>query len=364
MTRFWSINGRFLTQPATGVQRYAREIVCALDHFLGSGHSLTQGLDVELIVPRGASDLPQLQAIRLRTVRLPGGHAWEQAVLPIIARGGLISLCNTGPLALTKHIVCMHDANTRLFPSSYALPFRLFYRVLQPAIGRTASEVVTVSRFSARELVRNGITAKQTLRVIPNGHEHVLRWRPQHTPGTRAVAGPNTIVVLGSPAPHKNIGLILGLAPRLAAAGLQIAVAGMRDKRVFKGDGTEAQRGNVIWLGRLSDNALAALLQNSLCLAFPSFTEGFGLPPLEAMSLGCPVVASDCASLPEICGDAALYAPPTDPELWFSRFLQLHQDNSLRADLITRGHVRARQYSWRTSALHYLELMAKADETS
>ena len=361
MTRFWSINGRFLTQPVTGVQRYAREIVCALDQLMSLGHPLTQGLEMDLIVPRGASDLPQLQVIRLREVGPLGGHTWEQAVLPILARRGLISLCNTGPLAAAKHIVCMHDINTRLYPSSYALPFRLLYRALQPALGRTALGVATVSHFSAGELSRNGIAAIEKVRVIPNGHEHALRWRPEHTADTRAAGGANTIVVIGSPAPHKNIGLILQLAPRLAAAGLRVAVAGMRDARVFKLGDTEQQWDNVIWLGRLSDDALAALLQDSLCLAFPSFIEGFGLPALEAMSLGCPVVASDRASLPEICGDAVLYAPPTAADVWFRQFLRLRENNSLRASFAARGRARARQYSWRTSALLYLELMAKAD---
>ncbi len=362
MTRFWRINGRFLTQPVTGVQRYAREIVYALDEVMSTGHPVTQGLKVELVVPRGAPELPDLKAIRFREAGSIRGHAWEQAVLPGLARNGLISLCNTGPIAAAKHIVCMHDVNTRLFPFSYALPFRMFYRALQPALGRTALAVATVSEFSAGGLARFGVVARENVHVIPNGHEHALRWQPTHSADTRVAAGPNTIVVIGSPAPHKNIGLILGLAPRLTAVGLRVAVAGVRDGRVFKESSAETQSANVVWLGRLSDDALAALLQDSLCLAFPSLTEGFGLPPLEAMALGCPVITSDRASMPEICADAALYASPTNPGIWLDHFLRLRQDNALRAALATRGRVRARRYSWRKSALLYLDLMARADE--
>jgi glycosyltransferase involved in cell wall biosynthesis len=362
MTRYWCINGRFLTQRITGVQRYAREIVCALDQVMSTGHPLTKGLEVELVVPRGTPDLPHLQAIRLCEAGRIRGHVWEQVVLPGLVRDGLVSLCNTGPIAANRHIICMHDANVRLFPASYSLSFRILYRTLQPMLGRRALAVTSVSHSSAGELARFGIVAQKNVRVIPNGHEHALRWQPKHTADTRTAAGPNTIVVIGSPAPHKNIELVLGLAPRLAAAGLRVAVVGVRDARVFKEIQAEAQSANVVWLGRLSDEALAALLKDSLCLAFPSLTEGFGLPLLEAMALGCPVITSDRASMPEICADAALYAPPTMPGMWLDHFLRLRQDQSLRTALITRGRDRVRMYSWRQSALLYLELMATADE--
>jgi glycosyltransferase involved in cell wall biosynthesis len=118
---------------------------------------------------------------------------------------------------------------------------------------------------------------------------------------------------------------------------------------------------NIRWLGRLSDDELAGLLRQSLCLAFPSFTEGFGLPALEAMTIGCPVVVADRTSLPEICGDAALYAAPDDPQGWLSAFARLQQYPWLHQQLVARGRDRARQFSWLRSAELYLELMALID---
>ena len=149
-------------------------------------------------------------------------------MLPQSVSGGLISLCNTGPIALSKHIVCIHDLNTRLYPASYSLPFRTLYRALLPTLGRSANAIATVSRFSADQLVSYGVASADKVKVIPNGHEHALRWRPRHSQKTRSAAGPNTVVLIGSLAPHKNIGLVLGLAPKLAAAGLKIAVAGIK----------------------------------------------------------------------------------------------------------------------------------------
>jgi glycosyltransferase involved in cell wall biosynthesis len=360
--RHWTINGRFLTQPLSGVQRYAREIVSALDDMISEGNPLARNLDLQLVFPTSATDVPRLRKIRLQPAGRIAGHVWEQFVLPDRLRGGgLLSLGNTGPLIATRHIVCVHDANTRLFPASYTPPFRLLYRTLIPILGRTAKMVTTVSRFSATELEHHGIARANRIVVIPDGHEHAARWIPRHTSATRRAAGPDTIVIIGSPVPHKNIRLILEMADRFAAVGLRIAVAGSADARVFNAANRTAMASNIIWLGRLSDEELAALMQDSLCLAFPSLTEGFGLPALEAMVLGCPAVVSNVASLPEICGDAVLYASPTDPNAWFNQILRLRNEEGLRDELIRKGRAQTTQFSWRASAELYLRAMQKID---
>lgn len=360
MKRHWAINGRFLTQPLTGVQRYAFEVVRSLDELLVEQPLLASDLDVEVLMPPGGKDL-SLRAIRVRRVGPLAAHAWEQAVLPLHVRGGLLSLCNTGPLAIRKQVLCIHDVNTRSYPQSYSVPFRFLYRFLLPALGRRVAQLVTVSRYSADELVRYRIGRPGEVAVIPNGHEHACRWRPRHSAKTLAVAGRDTVVVIGSPAPHKNTGLIIGIADRLKAAGLRVALVGSCDARVFRAAGLQNAVDNVISLGRLSDEELAALLRDCLCLAFPSFVEGFGLPPLEAMAIGCPVVASDRASLPEICDTAVLYASPCDAEAWLACFTRLRDNPKLRETLTARGRARAALFQWRASAGHYLEAMAALD---
>jgi glycosyltransferase involved in cell wall biosynthesis len=142
---------------------------------------------------------------------------------------------------------------------------------------------------------------------------------------------------------------------------LRIVVVGLGDARVFAADAAAPRAQNVICLGRLSDSELAALLRDCLCLAFPSFVEGFGLPPLEAMALGCPVIASDCASLPEVCGEAALYASPKDPDAWLAQFVRLNRDPELRVRMIEQGRARASTFWWTRSAELYLQAMADAD---
>jgi GT2 family glycosyltransferase len=110
-------------------------------------------------------------------------------------------------------------------------------------------------------------------------------------------------------------------------------------------------------VGYVTDRDLAYLMDRALCLVFPSWTEGFGLPIVEAMAHGCPVVSSDRASMPEVCGEAALMAPPDDPAAWVRHVRALAKSPDLRQDLVGRGHERARLFSWANTAAGYVELM-------
>ncbi len=193
-----------------------------------------------------------------------------------------------------------------------------------------------------------------------------MKWRPVHSEKTRPVADKSTILILGSKAPHKNVNLLIGLGDELAKRGLRLAVAGSSDKRIFAPRGGQvktdiAAKPEIVWLGRISDEEFAALLDDCLCFAFPSLTEGFGLPPLEAMARGCPVIVSDRASLPEICGPAALYAPPDDPAVWLKHFDRLRDSAALREELAKAGKARAEAFKWQRSAELYLQAMAESD---
>ena len=361
MARRWTINGRFLSQPTTGVQRYAREVVHSLDALIAEQEPLARGLELSLRCPPGSGDIP-LAFIERREIGRTSGHVWEQVQLASSLDGsGLLSLCNTGPLLSRKHIVCIHDANVWNAPQSYSLAFKLLYRNLLPGLGKTACGISTVSNYSLDELVRRGVIPAERAFVAPNGHEHALRWKPEHSAQTRLAASRETVVLIGSAAPHKNVDLLLNMADRLGEAGLRIAIVGMSDSRVFRSGTARTEARNIHWLGRVSDGELAALLRDSLCLAFPSLTEGFGLPALEAMAVGCPVVVSDRASLPEVCGGAALFAPPDDPNAWFDSFAQLRGSQAVRLQMIGKGRARASAYSWRATALRYLKAMAAAD---
>jgi glycosyltransferase involved in cell wall biosynthesis len=359
--RRWAINGRFLTQKVTGVQRYGREILNALDIHLMEGTSpLTQDLVIDVLVPRSAETVPRYNRIKVRKIGRFDGHLWEQLDLPLNSRGAILSLCNSGVVLKRKQIVCVHDVNVVTQPESYSRAFRLLYTRVIPQVVRNAAAIATVSHHSSQKLEQQGWVANESVAIIPNGHEHVREWS---TPagGDGSAVDCDTIVLIGSPAPHKNMRIVLEVAPKLAEFGLKVAIVGELDSRVFRRPGHAHSGTNIIWCGRVSDGELMQFYSNCLCLAFPSRAEGFGLPPLEAMALGCPVVASNCASMPEVCGAAALYASPDDPEAWLEAFIRLRRDPGLRQRLIERGRARANAFTWRRSAELYLSLMARVD---
>ena len=353
--RLWSINGRFLTQPQTGVQRYAGEMTRAIDASLVADESLARQMRWEILLPADCDKAVSYDRIEVRKSRRARGHAWEQLVLPALAKGGLVNFANLAPLAHRRQVVCLHDANVFLEPASYSTYFRLAYRALLPLLARRACAVTTVSRFSADMLRRFGVTGARESRVIANGHEHALRW----TPATSRFSAPGYfkrpfVFALGSRAKHKQLDLLLALAPALDAMGIDLIVSGGTSS-IFA---TTALTGtvNVFPVGFVTDDDLAALFSQALCFAFPSRTEGFGLPLLEAMVHGAPIIASQCASMPEVCGDAALYAPPNDPALWLERIKALAAAPDLRADLRAKGKARYPRFSWQAGARDYLEL--------
>lgn len=351
----FAVNGRFLSQNVTGVQRYALNVVTALDEALREA-----GRTARLIAPADAGTMA-LRTIEQDRAGSFGGHAWEQFELPRLWQGRLLNLCNTAPALKADQIVCVHDANVFTAPDSYGRGFRTAYRILQPLLVRRSARIATVSQASARQLARHLPVRAADIAVLPNGHEHALAWDPAKAELAPAFLsarvggeGRPFVLALGSRARHKNLRLLVEIAPRLAELGIDVVIAG-GGSGIFAGEHL-APAPNVSLLGRVSDDDLAFLLERALCLAFPSWTEGFGLPIIEAMARGCPVVSANCASMPEVCGDAALLASPADPAAWVEQIGTLAASATLRDELTGRGSERLPFFSWRSTAEGYLDL--------
>lgn len=359
--RRWSINGDFTTLRPTGVARYARETTLALDALLAEGHPLTDGLALELLVPRPIDEPLPLRALRVRLVpeysrpRLP--QFWVQAQLPRHVEGGLVSFCNLAPVALRRQIVCIHDVHTMIVPESYGRLFRWAHRLVLPALGRRAAAITTVSEFSRSQIAARNVAPARKVTVTYNGSDHAGRWEAGRSSLGRWPDWPY-VLCLGQGQRYKNTELLVRLAPVLERMGLDLWIAGDIAPGKLFADGKPA---NVRLIGRVGDDNLKAALAGALCFLFPSRIEGFGLPAVEAMAAGCPVVASTSPCLPEICGEAALYADPDDHGAWIECVRRLKEDKALRSRLVAAGKARAAVYSWRRVAEAYLELMASID---
>lgn len=307
------INGRFLSRKLTGVDRFARELLTALDARLERDPALAARLAFTLLVPRNA-ETPAFRHIRLRTCGRFTGTLWEQVELPLAARGKrLLSLCNAAPVFKRRQIVVIHDAAPLRVPDSYSRKFRLWYGALMPWLGRISERIITVSNFSASEIpLAYGIPAGK-IRVVPESGEHIRRvaTEPAILERHGLTARPYVLGV-SSLSPHKGFETLIRAVELLGDdAGFDLAIAGGTNPRIFASGDLPAF---VKHLGYVSDGELRALYENAACFVFPSYYEGFGLPAAEAMALGCPVIAARAASIPEACSDAARYFTPRNAE--------------------------------------------------
>jgi glycosyltransferase involved in cell wall biosynthesis len=347
------INGRFFSRRATGVDRFAYEIVAAIDHLIEVEDESVKGLSFKIMLPPAVSTERQFKHIPMETVGRHNGQLWEQWDLPRAVPDGalLLNLCNTGPLLTRRQILVIHDAGTVSTPGSYSLRFRLWYRILLPLLGLIARKILTVSEFSKNEIVSSFNIPSDKVSVIIEGGEHISRTAPKATTVKDfGLTQRPYVLAVSSMAAHKNFQLVLDAVSRIENPSFDIAIAGGTNSRIF-GDSGIAISNQLKWLGYVSDAELRALYESALCFVFPSVYEGFGIPPLEAMQCGCPVLASRSASIPEVCGNAALYFDAQNPDELAKLLMQVSSDTKLRADLKQKGVVQAAQFSWKKAAL-------------
>lgn len=341
------INGRLLGQRVTGVQRYARETLLCMDELIGAGEGAWARWT--LAVPPG-TQVPALRSIAVDVVGRLQGHPWEQFELAWRARNALLfSFGLTGPLLKRNQIVTVHDANVIRTPETFGRVFRLWYRLVVPSLVRRARMTIAVSRFSATEAQHCYGAPSSSLRISSEGWQHLARIESDPAVIDRhGLRGISFALAVSSPNANKNFAAIEQALSILGGSAPVCVAAGAARASVFR----QADSGlnHVLHLGYVTDRELKALYEHATCFVFPSFYEGFGIPPLEAMASGCPVVASTAPALREVCGDAALYFDPRDPGALASRLRRVFGSTSLRSRMAARGLERARLYSWTDGA--------------
>ena len=351
------INGRFLTQRVTGVQRYARETILCLDEALASEESVD--IRWTLLVPRGTS-VPAFRHIVVKPVGRLHGHLWEQLELPWYAREGLlVSFGLTGPLAKSRQIITVHDAAVIRIPQAFNWRFRLWQRFMVSWIVARSPRTIAVSSFAAEEAIACYGVPPERLRVSTEGWQHLDRVMPDDSILDRhGLRDQAFALAVSSPTPNKNFAAIAQAVGLLGLSAPRCVVAGSADPAIFRTAGKASD--SIVRLGYVTDEELKSLYLHASCFIFPSFYEGFGIPPLEAMSCGCPVLASTAPAVREVCGDAPLYFDPSRPEELAQRMQAVFTDGALKERMVSAGLARAQLYSWSRSASLNLRFIREA----
>lgn len=302
------INGRFLVHRITGVERYAREIIGELDRIANPG-------EFELAVPPEVEERPTYENISVVPIGGLRNRLWEHLSFPRYVREhGAVSLnlCNVAPLP-DPGIVCIHDMKIQARPGDFSRGFLAWYRLLFWNETKRAKLILTVSEFSKKEICKYYQVDPERILVIPNGWQHFER--VPYDEGALAKYGlvkGKYCFSLSSMEPNKNFKWIAEAARNHPEE--IFAVAGSVNETVFAGGPGFERPENMKLLGYISDGEARTLMRDCRAFLFPTFYEGFGIPPLEAMAAGCrQVVVSDTEVMHEVFGSAVRYIDPTKP---------------------------------------------------
>lgn len=308
------INGNFLNRPLTGIERVAFEETAAMDKII------TADDDIALFAPANAPELPQLKSICIIRSKDPlrSFPLWDMATFPReCKREGRVALSfsNTAPLFKQCGIAFIHDVYCKDFPQDFNTPrekaVAAYTDFMCRNICRNAKRILTVSAFSAERIAHHYHVDKDRITVITNGWEHFQRIEadggiflrfPQLQKG-------NYYFTLGSLQKRKNLKWVLNTARTHTKDTFVIA------GRAVSGYVTTAlpdleRAPNICLTGRISDGEVKSLMAGCKAFLFPSLYEGFGIPPLEALSVGAQVIASGIPVFREIFGAAVHYIDP------------------------------------------------------
>lgn len=346
------VNARFLTQDVTGVQRFALEICKKLislnDHIIFVAPSNVKSRDL--------IDFFDVKIIGERT-----GHLWEQIDLPLYLRSIgnpiLLNLANTGPIFYKRNVITVHDVAFKVYPEAYSFSFSIWYKLIIPILLKNALKILTVSEYSKSEITKFYKVNNERINVIHNAVTSNFKKDLNSNIGERY------FLALSSLSKRKNL-ISLFKAFQIVAqqiSGIRLYVIGDIATDSFSRIDISNYLAdkNILFLGRLTDEEIISYYSNAEAFVYPSFYEGFGIPPLEAQACDCPTIVSDRTSLPEIFKTSTLYCDPYSIQSIVDSMLLICKSEKLRSNLIEYGKENVQLYSWDKSASKLLEIVAK-----
>lgn len=344
------INGRFITKKITGVQRYAWEVLIAFDNLLNQNNDLLENT-YYVLVPRSFEINHRFKNLKIKKVGFLKGHFWEQFELPLYTIGWpLLNLCNIGPILKKKQAVVIHDAMIYM-PNNHLSPqFKIIYKIMTNFLTKISDKIITVSNCSKMDILKYTKMNEKRLEVIYEGCNHIKRFKIEENNKLSDLLRSPYILAVSSVNPNKNFKGIVQALEFMRNRDINVVIAGGTNSKLFKNEYFE-QKKNVYRLGYVSDSELATLYKYATCFVYPSFYEGFGIPPLEAMTMGCAVVVSNRGSLSEVCGDSVLYCNPEDPKDIAKKIDLLLSDETKRNEYVKLGLERSSHFTWEKCAI-------------
>jgi len=345
------INGRFLTHNIAGIPRFSYEMCKAM---------YKAGINIQVIAPcylknQVTYPFPVVYYGDMKS------HLWEQVELYRFMKNKkdslLISFSGLGPALCSNHIMTIHDVSFWRFPEYFSFSYNFIYRILTPFIAKKARKIITVSKFSKKEIMEYLKLPEEKIEII--GNAVPSEWEDIELNADKVSDKKEKyILMVSSRDPRKNFSRALDAFLTLNLHdGIKLYIIGDTGT-VFKDSGiSKTQHESIKLLGRVSDKELISYYRNALFFIYPSIYEGFGIPPLEAMFNGCPVLASNIEPLKEVCGDAALYCDPLDTNSIADGMNILLKNETLREQLIEQGKVQIRNYNWDLSVRKLKEMI-------
>lgn len=352
------IDARLTYYTQGGIAKYTQQIIRALG-----------GIDArnEYLLLHSRRDARSLAAApnqRRVACWTPAHHRIERLALAVELAGRRLDLLHSPdfipPLGgRYRSVITIHDLAFLLYPEFLTAESRRIYNDQIEAAVRRADAIIAVSEATRQDVIEHLDAPPEKVRVVLEAADP--RYRPVPPAEVeRVCAGlglpPGYVLFVGTQEPRKNIAGLLGAYARLRAGSPDAPPLAIAGGRGWLADGLAELADSlhlgdsVRWLGHVPSEDLPALYSGAAVLCFPSFYEGFGLPPLEAMACGAPVVTSDRGSLPEVVGEAGLLVDPNDPAAIAAALERVLGDPALAADLRTRGIERASTFSWERAA--------------
>ena len=352
-----------LLTPHTGIGVFVDEMVTHLAersdlHLTGyavtwRGRALLAGA-----VPAGMAIADRPMAAR------PLHQLWMRADVPRIdhwiGRHDVVWGTNyVVPPTRAKALVSVYDLTPLRFPQLANEHTRTFPGLIRRALRRGAW-VHTMASSVRDEVIAEFDADPDRVRVVPGGIKPTPPGPPE--PGRKLAGGDRYVLALGTVEPRKDLPTLVAAFDRLADedADLRLVIAGADGwgaEELTAAVAASPHRGRIVRLGWVEDGDRVSLIRGASVYAFPSIYEGFGLPPLEAMNAGIPVVATRTGSLPEVCGDGADLVPVGDPDALAKALALVLGDESHRGDLVHRGFVNAARYTWESASEGFAGLL-------